>query len=104
MTDGNFEIEVLFILRSNCLCKMGNFVDADRDADYVLRIDPYSVKGLIAKAEAQYNLGSFEHALKYFHRFVCKQSAAKNVNKCNSFLIIAGLKWKDLVMEVLRRV
>ena len=81
MTDGNFEIEVLFILRSNCLCKMGNFVDADRDADYVLRIDPYSVKGLIAKAEAQYNLGSFEHALKYFHRFVCKHTAAKNVNK-----------------------
>ena len=70
MTEGNFEIQVLFILRSSCLCKMGNFVDADRDADYVLRIDPYSVKGLLAKAEAQYNLGSFEHALKYFHRFV----------------------------------
>ena len=68
MTEGNFEIEILFIYRSDCLCKMGKFEDADRDADTVLRFDPYSVRGLTAKAEAQYNLGNFEHALKYFYR------------------------------------
>ena len=38
------------------------------DADVVLRMNPTNVRGLINKAETQYNLGRFEHALKYFHR------------------------------------
>ena len=29
---------------------------------------PGNLKGLICKAEAQYNLGRFEHALMFFHR------------------------------------
>ena len=71
MTEGNFEYSLfeLFILRSQCFCKMGNFVDADRDAEYALNLDPHSVKGLVAKAEAQYNMGAFEHSLKYFYRW-----------------------------------
>ena len=71
MTEGNFEYSLfeLFILRSQCFCKMGNFVDANRDAEYALNLDPHSVKGLVAKAEAQYNMGAFEHSLKYFYRW-----------------------------------
>ena len=68
MTEGNFEIEGLFILRSNCHSKMGKFTAADADADFALRIDPFSVKGLLAKGDAQYNLGCFEHSLKYYYR------------------------------------
>ena len=41
---------------------------ADADADAVLRICPRNVRGLINKAEMQYNMGNFEHAMKYFHR------------------------------------
>ncbi len=38
------------------------------DADQVLKINPGNVRGLTNKAEMQYNLGNFEHSLKYFHR------------------------------------
>ncbi len=42
---------------------------ADRDADVILKINPHNVKGLTNKAEMQYNLGNFEHSLKYFYRY-----------------------------------
>lgn len=64
----HIEDETLFIYRSCCQCKLGNFDAADQDANVALDMNPYSVKGLLAKGEAQYNMGSFEHALKYFYR------------------------------------
>ena len=33
-------------------------------------MEPANVRGLVWKAESQYNLANFEHSLKYFHRFV----------------------------------
>ena len=39
-----------------------------QDADRVLSINKFSVRGLLAKGEAQYHLGMFEHSLKFFHR------------------------------------
>ena len=65
-----FQDEILFVLRSECHIKLGNYEMADADADAALRIDAFCVKGLISKAEAQYNLGNFEHALKFFHRYL----------------------------------
>ena len=62
------EDDFLFIVRSGCHCKLGDFEKADADANKALSIDEYNVKGLMAKAEAQYNLGRFEHALKFFWR------------------------------------
>ena len=43
-------------------------IAADEDADLVLQEDPSSISGLLAKAEAQYHQGSFEHALKFYYR------------------------------------
>ena len=43
-------------------------IAADEDADLVLLEDPSSISGLLAKAEAQYHQGSFEHALKFYYR------------------------------------
>ena len=57
-----------FLVRSVCFNKLGQYGLADADADRSLKIVPNSVKGLINKAEAQYNMGRFEHAMKYFHR------------------------------------
>ena len=40
-----------------------------QDADEILKMDPSNVRGLVWKAESQYNLANFEHSLKYFHRY-----------------------------------
>ena len=40
-----------------------------QDADEILKMEPSNVRGLVWKAESQYNLANFEHSLKYFHRF-----------------------------------
>ena len=40
-----------------------------QDADEILKMDPGNVRGLVWKAESQYNLANFEHSLKYFHRY-----------------------------------
>jgi len=56
--------------RSQCCCKLGMYEQADADADQVLKVDRYNVRGLINKAEMQYNLGNFEHSMKYFHRLI----------------------------------
>ena len=45
---------------------------ADEDADIVLEEEPGSVSGLLAKAEAQYHQGAFEHSLKFYYRLVMK--------------------------------
>ncbi len=47
---------------------MGHYDLADMDADTVLADNPFSVKGLVAKAESQYHQGAFEHALKFYQR------------------------------------
>lgn len=60
--------EQAFMLRSLCYSKLGRYVEADRDADVVVNMDKYNIKGLINKAETLYMLGSFEHSLKFFHR------------------------------------
>lgn len=60
--------ETLYVLRSQCHRMLGNYDAADADADRSLRNNPFSVKGLLAKADTQYHRGNFEHALKYFHR------------------------------------
>ena len=57
-----------YMFRSQCYTKLGLYDEADIDADSVLGICPVSVKGLINKAETQYNLGRFEHSMKYFYR------------------------------------
>ena len=41
-----------------------------QDADEILKMEPSNVRGLVWKAESQYNLANFEHSLKYFYRFV----------------------------------
>ncbi len=64
-----YEDANLYIMRSQCHCKLGSFEEADADAQKAIELDPYEVKGLVAKAEAQYNLGNFEHSLKYFWRY-----------------------------------
>ena len=46
------------------------FSAADEDADVVLEEDPELVTGLLAKAEAQYHQGAFEHSLKWYYRYV----------------------------------
>ena len=46
-----------------------NFSAADEDADVVLEEDPELVTGLLAKAEAQYHQGAFEHSLKWYYRY-----------------------------------
>ncbi len=61
-------MKVLPLCRSQCFSKLGEYDLADQDADAVLRINPNNVRGLINKAEMQYNLGNFEHSMKYFHR------------------------------------
>ena len=63
-----YEDATLYIMRSECHNKLGSYEFADEDATKAIELDPYNVKGLVAKAEAQYNLGNFEHSLKYFWR------------------------------------
>ena len=48
---------------------LGNHEDANEDADIALKDDDTFVPALLAKAEAQYHQGSFEHALIYFFRY-----------------------------------
>ncbi len=62
--------------RSQCFSKLGEYAMADKDADAVLRINPTNVRGLLNKAEMQYNLGNFEHSMKFFHRFAILPSKA----------------------------
>ena len=76
-----FQDETLFVLRSECHIKLGNYELANDDANAALLIDPFCVKGLISKAEAQYNLGNFEHALKYFHRAQDERPGYNNVEE-----------------------
>ena len=47
---------------------LGRYDGANKDADTALTEDPFSVPGILAKAEARYHQGSFEHALKYYYR------------------------------------
>ena len=47
---------------------MGYHEQANLDADIALDEEPDSVQALLAKAEARYHQGSFEHALKYYYR------------------------------------
>ena len=47
-------------------------IEADEDADVVLKEDPNSVNGLLAKAEVQYHEGSFERSLKFYYRYRLK--------------------------------
>ena len=47
---------------------MGNHEEANTDADTALKDNTEDVQALLAKAEAQYHQGSFEHALIYFFR------------------------------------
>ena len=49
---------------------LGNHEDANEDADTALKDDDTFVPALLAKAEAQYHQGSFEHALIYFFRYL----------------------------------
>ena len=53
---------------------------ADEDADIVLEEDPGSVSGLLAKAEAQYHQGAFEHSLKFYYRLVGVLFSIFNLN------------------------
>ena len=62
--------EALYTLRCQCHLKQGHFSSAQQDARRALEINPYSTKGLLVIAEAEYNVGNFEHALKFFYRFV----------------------------------
>ena len=59
---------MLYTLRCQCHLKLGHFEAARDDAIKVLEFDPYSTKGLIVLAEAEYHVGNFEHALMFFHR------------------------------------
>ena len=47
---------------------MGLNEEANADADRALKDNDKDVQALLAKAEAQYHQGSFEHALIYFFR------------------------------------
>ena len=49
---------------------LGRYDGANKDADTALTEDPLSVPGILAKAEARYHQGSFEHALKYYYRYL----------------------------------
>ena len=53
--------------------KEKNLKAADEDADIVLEEEPGSVSGLLAKAEAQYHQGAFEHSLKFYYRLVTNE-------------------------------
>lgn len=44
------------------------YTSADEDATLALQLQPSSLEALHAKGNSLYNLGSFEHALVYFHR------------------------------------
>lgn len=57
-----------FVLRSQCLIRLGKYTEADADADFILEISPHNLRGILCKAEVQYNMGRFEHALMHFHR------------------------------------
>ena len=56
--------------------RLGLYAEADEDADRALNglRRPSKVMAIMNKAEAQYNLGAFEHALKFFYRCVKKIS------------------------------
>ena len=58
---------------------LGNHEDANEDADIALKDDDTFVPALLAKAEAQYHQGSFEHALIYFFRYL---TLFENYSKC----------------------
>ena len=60
--------ENLYCTKSECNNRLGNYEEAEKDAQTALNVNPYSVKGLVGKAEALYNLGSFEHSLKFWWR------------------------------------
>ena len=49
---------------------LGRYDGANKDADTALTEDPFSVPGILAKGEARYHQGAFEHALKYYYRQV----------------------------------
>ena len=66
--DHYYTDENVYVSKSECNCRLGNYEAADKDADTALNVNPYSVKGLVAKAEALYNLGQFEHSLKFWWR------------------------------------
>ena len=66
--DKYYTDENLYVTKSDCNCRLGNYEEADSDADRALAVDPWSVKALVCKAEALYNLGSFEHSLKFWWR------------------------------------
>ena len=54
----------------NIICKSFHLrLLLTQDADEILKMDPSNVRGLVWKAESQYNLANFEHSLKYFHRY-----------------------------------
>ncbi|XP_071746718.1 uncharacterized protein [Lepeophtheirus salmonis] len=58
----------LKVMKSNCFVKMALYDQANDCASEALEVDPNCVRGILAKAEAMYQLGNFEHALKYFYR------------------------------------
>ncbi|XP_029365136.1 outer dynein arm-docking complex subunit 4 [Echeneis naucrates] len=57
-----------FVGRAKCFLKMGQSVNALKDAEASLREDNTFFEGLYQKAEALYYMGEFEFALVFYHR------------------------------------
>ncbi len=95
------------VLRCQCNIRLGKYSDANLDADEILRMSATNVKGVMCKAEAQYNMGRFEHALMYFYRYVLAGKAILRIvvypnpqGECNSQRISRRAVWHQ---EVPRR-
>jgi len=56
------------VSRSKCYLHIGDAESALKDADECIKDDKTYHKGLYQRAEALYQMGSFEFALMYFHR------------------------------------
>jgi len=56
------------VARSRCQLLLGLAQEALADADAAMAHDRHFIKAILAKAEALYHLGDFEHSLVYYHR------------------------------------
>ena len=78
------DVILLFIIRKHKLSnnsRLENNVKAQEDAQQALKLDPYNVKALLAKAESLFASGKFELG-KDLINFLYSITTSYNISSC----------------------